>query len=133
MRPCHQQLDAYKKKVQMEALAENMSDLMQGQKVSLPTTVPLAHWTSVVGLECGIECSIKQRQDRAFVALQIVNPDLGQKLKLDYPVSLQNWVAQDKEFVKEVHNVLADLVYKTQAVRKYTEKFYFEFSKTWMF
>lgn len=117
MRPCHQQLEAYKKKVKMEAMLESMSELMQGEKVPLPSAVPLAHWTSVVGLECGPECSVKQRLDRAFVALQIVNPDLGQKLKLDYPVALQNWVAQDKEFVREVHNILADLVYKAQEVR----------------
>ncbi|XP_059471098.1 protein shuttle craft-like [Neocloeon triangulifer] len=117
MRPCHQQLEAYKKKVQMDALVENMSDLMKGQKVSLPgavSNVPLAHWTSVVGLECDHECNIKRRNERAFVGLQIVNPDLGQKLKLEYPISLLNWVAQDKEFVKEVHNILADLVYQTQ-------------------
>jgi hypothetical protein len=116
-RPCHQQLEAYKKKVQMEALVESMSELQQGNRVALPSaSVPLAHWTSVVGLECGAECSVKQRLDRAFVALQIVNPDLGQKLKLDYPVALQNWVAQDKDFVREVHNILADLVYKAQEV-----------------
>jgi hypothetical protein len=114
MRPCHLQLEAYKKKVAMEALVENMTDLLQGQRVKLPGSVPLAHWTTVVGLECGNECLIKQRNDRTLVALQIVNPDLGQKLKLEYPVSLQNWVAQDKEFVKEVHGTLADLVLKTQ-------------------
>ncbi|CAB3372487.1 Hypothetical predicted protein [Cloeon dipterum] len=120
IRPCHKQLEAYKKKVQMEALVENMSDLMQGHKVPLPGAVPLAHWTMVVGLECDHNCAVKKRNDKFFIGLQIVNPDLGQKLKLDYPSSLQNWVAQDKEFVKEVHNTLAELVLCTQ---KGTQRF----------
>lgn len=61
-------------------------------------------------LECTEECRVLERNRRLAIGLQIVNPDISQKLTPKYSDYMRQWAKKDPNFCQRIHDRLAELV-----------------------
>lgn len=61
-------------------------------------------------LDCNEDCRILERNRRLAIGLQIINPDLSQKLTPKYSDFMRQWYKKDPYFCQRIHNRLTDLV-----------------------
>lgn len=77
-------------------------------------------------LECTEECRVLERNRRLAIGLQIVNPDLSQKLTPKYSDFMRQWARKDPSFCRKVHEKLTDLVQLAKQSKQKSRSYSFD-------
>ncbi|KAH1026829.1 protein shuttle craft [Dendroctonus ponderosae] len=113
------------RRIEMAQLKDRLSHMMSNASVDLQEA-SVRRPAILKVLECNEECRVLDRNRRLAIGLQILNPDLSQKLTPRYSDFLRQWGKKDGHFCQKVHDKLTELVQLAKQSKQKSRSYSFE-------